>query len=400
MSADPHADVVARQYERWMYPAPVHDLQAWLANNWEWFDPSHSHRMLWPRRGYDPDLSILIAGCGTNQAAVFASTNPDATVVGIDVSESSLNHHEWLKSTHDLGNLELHLLAVEDVESLDRGFDLIVCTGVLHHLADPQRGMNALARCLRPDGVLAVMVYARYGRIGVELLESVFVDMGLQQDDRSVDMVVQALASIPRDHPVRSYLGIAPDLTYDAGLVDTFLHGRQRSYTVDDCLDLVQYAGLTFQDWFMKSPYEPIPSSDDGFLSAVAALDDHKRWSVMERLNTRNAAHFFTCVRDERPTADYRIDFTAPDVWDYVPGFRHRCGLEAGEIVRPGRRLLLDETQHMVALQIDGQRSLHLISEAVASTATDSTGCDDVVRDVVRSLWMRDFVHISLPAGR
>ena len=40
-------------------------------------------------------------------------------------------------------------------------------------------------------------------------------------------------------------------------LVDTFLHGRARSYTVDDCIDLVTSAGLVFQGWFSKAPYYP-----------------------------------------------------------------------------------------------------------------------------------------------
>ena len=76
MIDDPRADVVTHQYERWRYPHPIQDLDAWIPNNWEWFDPVHAHRVLWPDREYKPDLDILIAGCGTNQAAVFAYTNP------------------------------------------------------------------------------------------------------------------------------------------------------------------------------------------------------------------------------------------------------------------------------------------------------------------------------------
>jgi hypothetical protein len=40
--------------------------------------------------------------------------------------------------------------------------------------------MKALAGCIRRDGFLAVMLYAKYGRIGVELLQSVFDDLGLR----------------------------------------------------------------------------------------------------------------------------------------------------------------------------------------------------------------------------
>ena len=55
---NPRADVVTRQYERYRYPQPIQDLEEWLPDNWEWFDPSHAHRVLWPDREYKPDLDI------------------------------------------------------------------------------------------------------------------------------------------------------------------------------------------------------------------------------------------------------------------------------------------------------------------------------------------------------
>lgn len=39
MTDDSRADVVTRQYEKWRYPSPIHDVEAWTADNWEWFDP-------------------------------------------------------------------------------------------------------------------------------------------------------------------------------------------------------------------------------------------------------------------------------------------------------------------------------------------------------------------------
>ena len=98
MSNDARADVVSRQYERWRYPPPVEDLAAWSATNWDCFNPVHAHRIFWPDRDYRPDLDILIAGCGTNQAAVFAFSNPDANVVGVDISQPALDHQQYLKT--------------------------------------------------------------------------------------------------------------------------------------------------------------------------------------------------------------------------------------------------------------------------------------------------------------
>ncbi|MFM7136081.1 MAG: class I SAM-dependent methyltransferase [Planctomycetota bacterium] len=400
MTANPLADVVSGQYRKWVYPEPIQDLPGWLTGNWQWFDPSHANRMFWPDRDARPDLEILVAGCGTNQAAVFAHTNPRARVVAIDVSGPSLDHHRFLKEKYSLHNLDLHLLPIEEVGTLGRDFDLIVSTGVLHHMASPEAGMRALAARLRPDGVAAIMLYARYGRIGVEIMQAVFREIGLGQDEASLFTVKEAIALLPADHPVRSYLSFAPDLRFDAGLVDTFLHGRDRSYTVDDCLDLVASAGLVFQGWFLKSSYEPPAPPRGGFHEAVAALPDRQRWSVMERINTRNACHFFTACRADRPPATYRVDLASPAVFDTVPHFRHRCGFDGATVFRSDWRLPLDVTQAALVRLVDGHRTLReIVAEAAHDPATaghDPERLADLARTLFASLVNRDFVVLGI----
>lgn len=405
MNEQPRADGVARQYERWRYPEPIHDLAAWVQTNWQWFDPVHAHRILWPDRAYKPDLDILIAGCGTNQAAVFAFTNPLARVVAVDVSQPSLDHHEFLKQKYGLANLQLHLLPIEELPALGLDFDLIVSTGVLHHLADPPAGMKALARCLRRDGVLAVMLYAKYGRIGIELLQSVFHDLGLCQDDASVQTVKETIGSLSPDHPVQSYLRIAPDLQSDAALVDTFLHSRDRCYTVDDCIDLVASAGLRFQGWLLKAPYYAHDSLGPArtFQQAVNALPEPAIWSVMERVNTRNACHFFMACRADRPKASYTVDFAAAESLDYVPQFRMRCGVSGAEIFRPDWRMSLDAAELSFVLNVDGRRTIREIVACVAQNgaAPESRAAhlEKFAGKLFQSLWRLDFVAMALNAN-
>ncbi|MGA0014425.1 MAG: class I SAM-dependent methyltransferase [Burkholderiaceae bacterium] len=398
---NPLSDVVAGQYERWVYPEPIQDLPAWLASNWQWFDPSHAHRLFWPDRDYRPNLDILIAGCGTNQAAVFAYTNPAARVVAIDVSAASLKHHHFLKEKYGLKNLELHRLPIEEVGSLGHDYDLMVSTGVLHHMADPDAGMRALAGCLRPEGVAAIMLYARYGRIGVEMLQGVFRDLQLAQDEPSLSVVKAGISALAQDHPLRSYLAVAPDLQFDAGLVDTFLHGRDRSYTVADCLDLVNGAGLVFQDWFLKSSYEPVVVASDPFLTAIAALPEQERWAAMERINHRNACHFFTACRPERASETYRVDITSNRWLDAVPMFRYRCGLVGETIKRPGWSVTLSPEQFAIMRHVDGQRSTREILAMDTSASADASTRlerERFAESLFKMLVNRDFLTLALPA--
>jgi SAM-dependent methyltransferase len=408
MTDDPRADIVSRHYERWRYPEPIPDLEAWAVDHWQWYDPVHAHRILWPDRDYRPDLDILIAGCGTNQAAIFAFTNPGARVVAIDISQPSLDHQQYLKEKHGLWNLELHLLPIEELPTLGLDFDLIVATGVLMVLADPQAGMKTLAGCLRRDGVLAVMLYAKYGRIGVEMLQSTFRNMGLRQDEASLKIVKDALSLVGSDHPVQSYrtLDGAHDLQFDTGLVDTFLHGRERSYAIEECADLVTSAGLVFQGLFFKAPYyaHTLSMPANEIYRAMNALPEPKLWSVMERIQTKNGCHFFLGCRPDRPKESYAIDFSAEDSLDYVPMMRLRCGLAGSEIYRSDWRFNLSPVQLSFVQHVDGRRTIREIAGRVAQSPETRRASvvelEKFARNLFQALWRLDFLAMALNANR
>jgi SAM-dependent methyltransferase len=391
---------VARQYQRWVYPSPILDLEEWSAGSYDWTDPVHAHWVYWPDREYPPGLDILVAGCGANQAACFAFTNPSAKVVGVDVSQPSLDHQQYLKDKHGLKNLELHLLPIEELSALGLDFDLVVCIGVLHHLADPAKGMQALAGCLRRDGVASVMLYGKYGRIGVDLLASVFGELGLGQDDSSVQVVQETVSVLPAEHPVWSYLKNSTDLNADTSVVDTFLHGRQRCYTVTECIDLVTSAGLVFQDWHFKSLYYPQESYalPDRLWSALNALPDIEIWSLMERLQALNTSHCFVACRPDRPKADYAIDFSSAEALGYIPVMRAFSGVSGNDIVMPHGRVPLSPVQVPFIQLVDGRRTIREIAALVARDGAPQPGAADVenfARNVFQNLWRLDFLAMA-----
>lgn len=401
MNNNPTADAISRQYADWLYPKPIPDLSAWVKDSWEWYDPCHARRLFWPSALLDPKLEILVAGCGTNQAAVLAYQNPEARIVAVDVSQPSLDHHLFLKKVHNLDNLEVYLLPVEDVNSLGLTFDLIVSTGVLHHLADPVRGLTSLATCLRKDGVLALMLYAKYGRIGVEMMQSLFRTMGLPQDLNSIALMRQALSVLPANHPVRAYEAIAHDLQYDAGLIDTFLNARDRSYTITECIDLVRNSGLVFQDLFFKAPYSPPPVPHSAFMASVTALGHEQQWAVMERINFQNACHFFIACRPERDRSTYHIDFASPRALDYVPFFRHRCGLTGRDLYSPAQRIPLDPSSARIAELIDGKSTVRKISFEMSGTGASGHQTDgkteNFTLEIIKTFYLLDFVSLWWP---
>src|ERR1051325_10199909 len=104
------------------------------------------------------DGNIWVAGCGTNQAVYTALRFPRASVVGSDISPGSLAMARRNADALGISNLELRQESLNHVTYRER-FDYVLNTGVIHHNAEPERPLATLARALRPDGVLELMVY-------------------------------------------------------------------------------------------------------------------------------------------------------------------------------------------------------------------------------------------------
>lgn len=169
---------IARQYESWPYP--------------QWSRVTIPVPTTLPQvvDGLDPGgpalpkaAELLIAGCGTGREAVMTALRyPDACVTAIDVSQASLDYAQTRR-----GGLPIafHRLDLREVSRLGRHFDAIFCSGVLHHLPDPEAGWRTLADVLKPGGVMRVLLYSKLGRLKIAAARKMIADLvgGPEDDD-------------------------------------------------------------------------------------------------------------------------------------------------------------------------------------------------------------------------
>ncbi len=408
---EPSPDPVAAQYERWTYPPPHDDLASLplTGPHSNFKDFRALHLAYWPTETYREDRDILVAGCGTMAAACYAYLYPKARVTGIDLSAASLAHGEFLKGKHQLANLTLHQCAIEEVATLGAEFDFIACHGVLHHLSSPEAGLRALRQVLRRDGVIAIMVYAKYGRVGVYMLQDFFRLLGLGQEPADVEVVRQTLSVVAPTHPVQQYLRMATDLYADSGLVDTFLHPRDKAYSVRDCLDLLGAAGMVFQGWDESMLYHPeIPfgklPGDSALRQRMAALPEERVWEATELLRARAGAHFFYACRDDRDVPTYRIQFDDETFLQYVPVPRVTRFLPADPLQGrpmmierpPAPSLPLDPWHAAVFAQMDGKRT---VMECLRNVALSGGDPVEFGRAMLGYYWRQGYLLFRLPAA-
>jgi SAM-dependent methyltransferase len=400
-------DPVVAQYERWVYPPPCGDLsQIGFDTLGCGFNGLRTmYWAYWPDRPFRNDLDVLVAGCGTQAAAACAYFFPRCRVVGIDISAASLAHEKYLKDKHALDNLELHRCPVEDAASIGRDFDFIACHGVLHHTPDPVAGLRALKQVLRPDGVASLMVYGKYGRDGVYMLQELFRLLDLQQGPEDVALVREVLRLTGPRHPVQRYLKMAQDLSHDAGIVDAFLHKRDRAYTVSDCLELVRDAGLVFQGWDENALYYPdgmVPSNTP-FRTEMEKLPEEQLWQAMELFYGNTPGHSFYACRPERPASSYRISFDGEAFLNYVPAMRITQAMppdpsqnRPATLARsPFPAIPLNPAQTALVSRVDGVRT---IAQCLSALQGPEPTKVEFARDFFKSLWRIGYAMYRIPA--
>ena len=96
---------------------------------------------------FDPAINriespnILVAGCGTGQHSIgTASTFQSSKIFAIDLSLSSLAYAKRKTDEFGIENIKYMQADILDLGKLDRKFDIIESSGVLHHMANPLAG--------------------------------------------------------------------------------------------------------------------------------------------------------------------------------------------------------------------------------------------------------------------
>jgi SAM-dependent methyltransferase len=275
---------------------------------------------MWPTEPLRGHQEILVAGCGTSQAARYALREPDARVTAIDISDTSLCYTRELQRKYQLENLELHKLSIEKVTELGRTFDHVVCTGVLHHLPEPDEGLRALRGVLRPRGAMHLMVYALYGRTGIYMMQEYCRLLGVTGSDGDLRDLGELLHNLPASHPVAGVMRGAVDINHPDALADALLHPNDRAYTVPQLHTWLERCGMSFGRWVEQAPYLPQCGmvAKTPHAGRLASLPEPQQHAAVELLRGTMFRHNVIAYRDDR-TSVKRIDFIGDGWRTFVP---------------------------------------------------------------------------------
>jgi SAM-dependent methyltransferase len=244
--------------------------------------------------------NIWVAGCGTNQGVMTALRFPQATIIGSDISEGSLSIARNYSETFGTSRLSLVGESINSAAYRDE-FDYVICTGVIHHNADPRATLTSLAKSLMPRGILELMVYNSYHWSPAACFQQA-VQLLTRGDkitafEPKLALARRLISALPEKTALGKYVHQWEEAT-DEVFADALLQPVLYGYTVATLVDMAADCGLslltqcvTVYDRVNEMESWETKFSDDQMQEHYDALPDRDRWQITN-LITRDKAPY------------------------------------------------------------------------------------------------------------
>lgn len=368
---------VAKLYNTYPFPPePLLDEPP-PGYNWRW-NWLTAYSFCTGQKPQRKNARILDAGCGTGVGTEYlVHLNPDATVVGMDLSAGALAVAKERCQKSGATRVEFHHLSLFDAEQLRGEFDLINCVGVLHHTADPIRGIQALAKKLAPGGLLHIFVYGELGRWEIKLMqEAIALLQGDKRGDYTDGVSVgrQLFAALPEDNRLRKreQERWSWENQRDGYFADMYVHPQEIDYNINTLFELIDASGLEFlgfsnpQIWNLdrliaKAPELVERSQDLSYL---------QRYRLVELLDPQAITHYeFFLGRTPLPRQNWESDSdlrsAIPEPSPCIQGWR-----DSQQFFNPDYQIVrLNDAEWQFLLGCEGnqaeQKTVEQVSQAV-----------------------------------
>lgn len=201
------------------------------------------------------EFRTIIPGGGTGQGTLFMAEQLNHTkseTVYIDFSIASAYIAQARSVIRRVEQIIWVIGWIENIPQLGLGkFDLVFCTGVLHHLKNPQNGLNILKQVQIENGGANFMVYGKYGRTGIYQIQDLMRAINRHAKTMEEELInaKHVLKILPEYHWFHD-TGIADHKVMgDIGIYDMLLNKRDVSYSVPDLYEWLWNSGLHFIDF-------------------------------------------------------------------------------------------------------------------------------------------------------
>ena len=240
---------------------------------------------------------VLIAGCGTGQHAIESySRYLNSKITCIDLSLSSLAYANRKTTEKNIKSIDFFHCDILEIKNLPcDNFDIIESSGVIHHMQNPEHGLNNLISKLKNGGFIKLGLYSKYAREEIRDFRKKFVNNDF--NDMSKDDLKKIRNDLIKrnDFEMKNIFGWS-DFFSLSEFRDLLVHVQEHQF---DCIELkkllsnknLNFLGFELRNTSILNNFKSIYGSE--------SLTNLEKWHDFEsrNKNTFSGMYQFWCQK-------------------------------------------------------------------------------------------------------
>lgn len=241
---------------------------------------------------------ILDVGCGSGYTSLLlAEANPGAKIVGIDISEQSINLARKRLDFYGFTSAEFHVMAVEQLVTLDTQFDYINCDEVLYLLVDPIAGLNAMKAVLAPEGILRANFHSALQRKLYRQVQKFSRMIGLMESDdqeAEINILREIMRNLRSDVYVKQMGWSQRFEENDQAVLANHLLRGDKGWTIPEFFQAIKQCALEFismvdwQSWDLTNLFTDISELPIEIALLLADSSEEEQLHMYELLHANS----------------------------------------------------------------------------------------------------------------
>lgn len=181
----------------------------------------------------DGIAKVLVAGCGTGkQPLQMALMMKDIEITAVDLSLSSLAYARRKAKEYGIKNIKFMQGDILELGKLQEKFDVIACSGVLHHMQDPMRGWQVLCDLLKDNGLMNIALYSELGRRNIVHVRDLISGFASDTSDNKIRIFRQGILQGKLGEDVKQRMIMSSDFYNLSGCRDLLFHVQEHRFTI------------------------------------------------------------------------------------------------------------------------------------------------------------------------
>ena len=167
-----------------------------------------------------------------------------------------------------------------ELKSLNQRFDLIECSGVLHHMNNPTKGLSNLFDVLEPKGFLKLGLYSKYAREEILKARELIKEKGIKPN-------IDGIRSF-RNDVLNGEIKQLNEITnwsdfYSTSMCrDLCFHSHEKCYSLIEIKNMLKVSNLEFLGFILSKDIKDKYQKDN---KDIDSLKDLELWDKFEKSN-------------------------------------------------------------------------------------------------------------------